>query len=925
MRVILFSLGLLCLPVIAQASPPIADGVNPVPVSLGDSAMAAAGLGDCLPRERDELADMPELSSQLEWQAVFLAGRMDQDPSGSDGAIALCQIRLERAQGSAGEDLMRRLLLALVALEGSEDPARPWLALEAADLLIEQGNGAAAQALLARFSQQFASPQAADRAQALQRLAQLLPAPDGGALAELAAWAQSQPDPAEDATSRETQMLVWRFIGEHEGRGGSAWMNLARLSAGQELHQRRHAVLAWRELARERFERGDLDEARAALDRSYAAAFAPGERRAWPIGTLDLGLPALDAAIERARGRPLAELFPLELVPRADKPPKGSWFYYDHRLDFDDTDPARREAILTLYRDLWDARGMPDVIERPFAPDIPQLASLAFEQAQSLGIDGAEEDAVFANALRQTGSAQQRADLERFDALRREQDRLLRRYAMAADEAEAAGVLEELAAVSPGLAALDEDIGWMLDGPAQGQPRWAALNPWYLALRQSYAKGKGEDFLLIVPADGDIHVFAQGRRKGRDFAWHRIKGGEALIGPLVERLRCQLNEDGCTAAAIRALDRLAPSPLEKAGQLAFDREAAWQLYDLLIRPVEPVLGKGADVFVVAKGAMGTLPLHLLVTERPEPGEDWADYAAMRKAPWLGNRYAFTTLPSFNAFRPNRFKALRNVSEDMLFAVASPAFTGAESPGKLRSASFFAPVRDGMLADLAAIRRLAPLPGTRKEYESLVTALKPPRQTALLGAEASETAVKASPDLETARIVLMATHGLLPRQNRGGLQESALVLTPPAVATRADDGLLTASEVLGLRMRADWVILSACNTAAGAGGGDSLSGLAAAFLRAGALQVLASHWPVYDDVTPALTTLTLTTARDHPAIGPGRALQQAMAALREGRAPGGGAVPGWQEHWSHPSAWAPFTVISNGDEAIVNDRFGLNQE
>lgn len=937
MRLLLFSLGVLVMPWPAQASAPIAPGVAAQPVVLGDPAMAAAGLGDCLPQDRSDLAAMTELSSQLEWQAVFLDDRMEESPVGSSGTTALCRIRLERAQGNTSEDLTRRVLLDLAQLEKVDDPALPWLVLEAAGLLVEQGQRAATLALLERHADRFQSSQARLRAEALRQIAQALPAPDAGAgsdapadavaLASLAAWARALSDPpGDDAAMMETRALVWSFLGQHDrGAAADIWPILARLSAGDGLHMRRYAVLAWREIARIRWRQGDLVEARAALDHAYAAAYAPGERRAWPIGTLDLGLPGLDAAINRARGTPLTELFPLKPVPGAGPLVKGSWFTDDHKLDFDDTDPARRATILTLYRDLWEARGMPDVIARPFAPDVPQLAALAFEQAQSLNVDGAEDDAVFSNALRQTDSPQQRANLERFDALRREQDRLLRRYAMASDDREAAGVLAELASLLPRLAPLEEAAGALLDGPVTGQPRWAALNPWFLALRQSYAKGKGEDFLMIVPADGDIHVFAQGRREGRDFAWHRLKGGEALIQPLVERLRCPLNDDGCSAAAIRALESVAVSPLEEAGQLAFDREAAWQLYDWLIRPVEPVLGEGADVFVVAKGAMGTLPLHLLVTARPRRGEDWADYTAMRKAPWLGDRYAFTTLPSFNAFRPNRFKTLRKPNEDMLFAVANPAFSGSDSPGKLSSASLFAPMRDEVLADLSAIRRLKPLPGTRAEYDSLVAALAPPRTKALIGPEASEAAVKASAELQEARLVLMATHGLLPGQNRGGLAESALVLTPPQVATRADDGLLTASEVLTLRLRADWVILSACNTAAGAGGGDSLSGLAAAFLRAGALQVLASHWPVYDDVTPMLTTLTLATARDRPGIGPGRALQRAMISLRQGRAEGGGAIAGWQAHWSHPSAWAPFTVISNGDEAIVNDRFVLKRE
>ncbi|MCL4672393.1 MAG: CHAT domain-containing protein [Sphingomonadaceae bacterium] len=932
MRFAILPLALLAAPVPVLASAPIPEGVTPLPAELGDRAMAAAGLGDCLPQDQSELYRSSELSSQLEWLYVYFEGRMAERPSFTAATLALCRVRLARAKGDAGEEMMRGLLLDLAALEGQGDPGFAWLVLEAASLFVEQGNGEAALALLRRHADLFSGQPALTRAQVLGQMAGALGNLDEAALDGVLQSTTVRDLLPDNPANHETLLLLLRFQAEQADklepgseRARAAWGALAAGAAGPSLYHRRFATLAWRELARHEARSGNFAAARDALDRSYAAAFAPGEQRSWPIGTLDLGLPSLNAEIAREQGAKLTELFPLQIVPGAEKPPKGSWFYYDFQLDFDDTDPARREAILTLYRDLWEARGMPDVIDRPFAPDIVQLASVAFEQAQSLNVDGAEDDAVFANALRQTGSAEERAALERFDMLRRRQDALLRRYALSDAVGGADPVLAELRAVSAELASLDEDIGWMLDGAAEGQPRWAALNPWYLALRQSFAKGLGEDFLLIVPAEGDIHVFAQGRRKGRDFAWHRVKGGEALVQPLVERLRCQLDEDSCTVAAIRALDAIEPSPLEQAGQAAFDRDAAWQLYDLLIRPVEPVLGKGADVFVVAKGAMGTLPLHLLVTAPPRAGEDWADYEAMRKTEWLGDRYAFTTLPSFNAFRPNRFKTLRNTSEDMLFAVASPAFTGSDSPGKLRSASFFAPVRDGVLADLSAIRRLAPLPGTMTEYRRLVQELQPPRHTALLGMDANEAAVRSSAELAQARTVLFATHGLLPRQNRGELAEPALVFTPPDKASRANDGLLTASEILSLRLRADWVILSACNTAAGAGGGEGLSALSAAFLRAGALQVLASHWPVFDEITPTLTTLTLRIGKDQPKIGPARALQQAMAAVRRGKGPRSQPVPGWQPHWAHPAAWAPFTVISNGDEAIVNDRFDLNRE
>ena len=83
--------------------------------------------------------------------------------------------------------------------------------------------------------------------------------------------------------------------------------------------------------------------------------------------------------------------------------------------------------------------------------------------------------------------------------------------------------------------------------------------------------------------------------------------------------------------------------------------------------------------------------------------------------------------------------------------------------------------------------------------------------------------------------------------RGKLQgnsEPGLILTPPAEASEEDDGYLSASEIAGLKLDADWVILSACNTAAGgAQGAEALSGLARAFFYAQARALLVSHWEV----------------------------------------------------------------------------------
>jgi CHAT domain-containing protein len=127
-------------------------------------------------------------------------------------------------------------------------------------------------------------------------------------------------------------------------------------------------------------------------------------------------------------------------------------------------------------------------------------------------------------------------------------------------------------------------------------------------------------------------------------------------------------------------------------------------------------------------------------------------------------------------------------------------------------------------------------------------------------------------------------------------------------------VLTASEAAALDLSADWVILSACNTAGadGAPGSENLSGLARGFLYAGARALLVSHWRVFDDSTAALTVQTLAIQRATPRLTKAQALQRAMRVVRTGRTLDGKPLPGWRPEWSHPAYWAPFVLIASGD-------------
>jgi CHAT domain-containing protein len=142
----------------------------------------------------------------------------------------------------------------------------------------------------------------------------------------------------------------------------------------------------------------------------------------------------------------------------------------------------------------------------------------------------------------------------------------------------------------------------------------------------------------------------------------------------------------------------------------------------------------------------------------------------------------------------------------------------------------------------------------------------------------ETTVKHLP-LADYRVVYFATHGLVAGDIEG-LAEPSLALTLPVATTDDDDGLLTASEVAQLKLNADWVVLSACNTIAGdKPGAEALSGLARAFFYAGARALLVSHWAVDSSAAARLTTSTFDLLKSDPKLGRAEALRRAMLASR----------------------------------------------
>jgi CHAT domain-containing protein len=185
----------------------------------------------------------------------------------------------------------------------------------------------------------------------------------------------------------------------------------------------------------------------------------------------------------------------------------------------------------------------------------------------------------------------------------------------------------------------------------------------------------------------------------------------------------------------------------------------------------------------------------------------------------------------------------------------------------------------------------------------------PAKVLNLGKDANEKTVKTT-NLSKFKIVAFATHGLVPGE-LDGLSQPALALSAPAVADSGGDGLLTMEEILGLKLDADWVVLSACNTGAGVvAGAEAASGLGRAFFYAGTRALLLTNWSVHSESARQLIADLFKRQADDPKLTRGEALRQAMIALMDG--PGYLDANGRSEFaYAHPLFWAPYTIIGDG--------------
>jgi CHAT domain-containing protein len=210
-----------------------------------------------------------------------------------------------------------------------------------------------------------------------------------------------------------------------------------------------------------------------------------------------------------------------------------------------------------------------------------------------------------------------------------------------------------------------------------------------------------------------------------------------------------------------------------------------------------------------------------------------------------------------------------------------------------------------------LAQLPRLPETAEEVRSIARVMNADlARDVFLGVHANERVVLTS-NLSRYRVIVFATHGLVPG-DLVGLTQPALALTAPEVAQIEGDGLLSMDEILGLRLDADWVVLSACNTASGNGAGsEAISGLGRAFFYAGARALLVSNWPVETTSAKWLTTDLFRRQAEDPRQSRAEVLRQTQNALIDQPGPTHLSREQAVHTYAHPIFWAPFVLVGDG--------------
>jgi CHAT domain-containing protein len=518
-------------------------------------------------------------------------------------------------------------------------------------------------------------------------------------------------------------------------------------------------------------------------------------------------------------------------------------------------------------------------------------------------------------------------------------------------KAELAELRRDLAAADQAIAAEDHKIA----RDHTNFSNWSSQEPVGMA---EVAQTLRDDEILVQTGFDDEGLLWLVSKARTD--WVRVPFSAEKITEYVRGLRCGLDSEewSTPTKAKRCADLVGlKSKIDPSQPLPFDLGKAHELYQALFGQIEDMIA-GKRLLIVPSGPLTSLPFQVLVTKKPETALP-SDFAGYRDVAWLGRSHAISVLPAVSSLKALRERAARGEQASLDYAgFGNPVLAGGKdcksikvpeacpavkSPEAIKLAALddgVASISGGQArrnsasmnevfaqgaapeAVVSRVRALCPLPDTAYEIRCVSERFKKDATLIRLDKSATKTDImelNASGALARYRILHFATHGLLAgdvaeiAKKQG---EPALVLTPPEAPNKdgGDTGLLLASDVAQLKLNADWVVLSACNTAAGEElGAEALSGLARAFFYAGSKSLLVSHWPVYSQAAVRLTTRAFAVLDENPQAGRADAFRTAMVELMDDY-----KTETTEERESsskvrnaHPAIWAPFSAVGDG--------------
>ena len=380
-------------------------------------------------------------------------------------------------------------------------------------------------------------------------------------------------------------------------------------------------------------------------------------------------------------------------------------------------------------------------------------------------------------------------------------------------------------------------------------------------------------------------------------------------------------------------DALEPDAITLDELPDLDLNTAYAIYGELFKPSHGIWSRARHLIYVSHGPLATIPLHVLPYREPTPRKDRKIlFDKYRKVDWMVRKWGISQIPSAGALILLRMNTNAVRTKKPFLGFCDPIFSpdeagmgatkeaargsGLKSAAK-RSATFkslkLRPTFRSAKMDHAGLESLPRLPETEEEVRTIAEILKADQKDVKAQVQASEYTLNildSSKSLADYRVVSFATHGLV-AGDLDGLTQPALALSNPKLTRKDEDGLLTMREILGLSTNADWVILSACNTAAADGAGsEAVSGLGRAFFYAGARSLLVSSWPVHSGATKELMVRIFKRYDKDSSTGRSEQVRQAMVSL---------IADGYYKldngkiifSYAHPLFWAPFFIVGEG--------------